>query len=193
MLKWALVALVVVFLYRYATTRPRYGRLFSAAHLMEIDRGLERARLAAIERIGEGAAEDPFAAGTAFMTTADIAMFYSIAKTERGSFEHHVSLSYRGGPFARAAGGFLVAAIRRLLDLTTAESEVAESSRGVYHFIFLRSPDEQARFAARRREPLDEAAAQNLVVTAMDDREALLARLGRIDVDLDQAGGKKPG
>lgn len=189
MLKWILIGLVVFLFYRLAKGRPRYGRLFSAAHLMEIDRGIERASARATERIGEASPKDPFADGCAFMTTADIAVFYTIAKAPNGTFEHHVSLSYRGGPFARAAGGYLAAAIGRLLEIPLSQLNLAESSSGVYHLIFALSSAAQERFSKRKRAHLDERRASELIPVAMDDRDKLLARLGKINVDVDKAEG----
>lgn len=45
MLKWLLVGLVVFLTYRRAMKRPRYDRLFSPGHLIELSRGLGRAKL----------------------------------------------------------------------------------------------------------------------------------------------------
>jgi len=191
MLKWALIGLVVFLIYRYAKTRPRYEKIFSAAHLMELDRGLLRSRVAAMERVGQRALGLPFAEGTAFVTSADIAVFYTISTNEKDGFEHHVSLSYRGGFLATAAGAFLAAAIRRLLDVTHQECALARSSRGVFHFIFSLSAEAQARFANAKRTPLDEETARRLIDVALDDRPGLIERMGKIEVDVERMEQKK--
>jgi len=183
MMKWMLIGLVVFLIYRLVLKRPRYERLFSPDHLMEISRGLGRAKEAALGRIGKGPPADPFAEGNAFITSADIAIVYTVAKAgEEDGHEHHVSLSYRGGAFARAAGGFLAAAIRRLLGVEDHSCVLAVSNSGVYHFIFRIPSAEEARFAARTVPALDEEAARELLGVAMDDRGPLLARIGKLDV-----------
>ncbi|MRG95265.1 hypothetical protein [Polyangium spumosum] len=184
MLKWLLVGLVVFLIYRLVLKRPRYDRLFSPDHLMELSRGLGRAKEAALGRVGKGPPADPFAEGNAFVTSADIAVVYTVAKAGEDGHEHHVSLSHRGGPFARAAAGFLAAAIRRLLGVAEAPGVLAVSSSGVYHLIFQVPAAEEARFAARSVPELDEEAARALLGAAMDERGDLLARLGKLDVKL---------
>ncbi len=193
MLKWLLVGLVVFLVYRLVTRRPRYGRLFSPDHLMEISHGLGRAKEAALGLAGKGPPADPFAEGNAFVTSADIAVVYTIAKAGEGGHEHHVSLSHRGGPFARAAGGFLAAALRRLLGVVETPCVLAASNSGVYHLIFQISAQDLPRFAARPVPALDEDAARALFGMAMEERGPLLARLGKLDVDLSRAGSGRPG
>lgn len=189
MLKWLLIGLVVFLIYRLAQKRPRYDRLFSPDHLMEISRGLGRAKEAALAGAGRGSPADPFAEGNAFLTSADIAVVYTVAKAdEKDGHEHHVSLSYRGGAFARAAGGFLAAAILRLLGVEEKPCVLAVSNSGVYHLIFKIPAAEESRFAAKAVPALDEEAARALVGTAMDERGALLARLGKLDVKVPKGG-----
>jgi hypothetical protein len=184
MLKWLLVGLVVFLVYRFATKRPRYDRLFSPNHLIELSRGLGRAKVAALGRVGEGPPADPFAEGSGFITSADIAVVYTVAKAGEGGHEHHVSLSFRGGAFARAAAGFLAAAICRLLGLGETPCVLAVSNSGIYHLIFQVPAADEARFAARSVPKLDESSARRLVGVAMDDRGPLLARLGKLDVNV---------
>ncbi|XXY53410.1 hypothetical protein WME91_19965 [Sorangium sp. So ce269] len=184
MLKWLLVGLVVFLVYRFAMKRPRHDRLFSPDHLIELSRGLGRAKDAALGRVGGGPPADPFAEGNAFITSADIAVVYTVAKAGKDGHEHHVSLSRRGGAFARAGGGFLAAAIRRLLGLGETACVLAVSNSGVYHLIFQVPAAEEARFAARSVPTLDEASARKLVGVAMDERGPLLARLGKLDVNV---------
>ncbi|HVK65562.1 MAG TPA: hypothetical protein VM694_13860 [Polyangium sp.] len=189
MLKWLLVGLVVFLIYRLAMKRPRYDRLFSPDHLMELSRGLGRAKEAALAGAGKGPPADPFAEGNAFVTSADIAIVYTIAKEgEENGHEHHVSMSYRGGAFARAAGGYLAAAILRLLGVEEKPNALAVSNSGVYHLIFKIPAAEEARFAAKTVPALDEEAARALLGTAMDERGPLLARLGKLDVKVPKGG-----
>jgi hypothetical protein len=182
MLKWLIIGLVLFLLYRWIIRVPRYGRLFSPEHLREVAGGLERALPVALEYVGKPPPSDPFAAGSAFMTSADIAVFYTIAKSDGGGFEHHLSMSYKGGSFARAAGGFLGAAMGRLLRVPSQKGVLALSTSGVYHYLAPLSASEHAELLARGIEKLDDDAAARLVRQAMDDRPELLARLGRIDV-----------
>ncbi|WP_437994423.1 hypothetical protein [Sorangium sp. So ce145] len=184
MLKWLLVGLVVFLVYRFAMKRPRYDRLFSPDHLIELSRGLGRAKDTALKRPGGGPPADPFAEGNAFITSAEIAVVYTVAEVGEAGREHHVSLSFRGGALARAAAGFLAAAIRRLLGLGEMPCVLAASKSGVYHLIFQVPAAEEARFAARSVPKLDDASAQRLVGVAMEDRGPLLARLGKLDVKL---------
>ncbi|MDI1446492.1 hypothetical protein [Polyangium sp. 6x1] len=189
MLKWLLVGLVVFLIYRLAMKRPRYDRLFSPDHLMEISRGLDRAKQAALAGVGLGPPADPFAAGNAFITSADIAVAYTVANAgEEDGHEHHVSLSHRGGAFAGAAAGFLAAAILRLLGVEGKPCVLALSNSGVYHLIFKIPAAEEARFASKPVPALDEEAARALVGTAMDERGPLLARLGKLDVKVPKGG-----
>jgi hypothetical protein len=184
MLKWLLVGLVVFLVYRFAMKRPRHDRLFSPDHLIELSRGLGRARDTALKRPGEGPPADPFAEGNAFITSADIAVVYTVGEAGEAGREHHVSLSFRGGALARAAAGFLAAAICRLLGLGETQRVLAVSKSGVYHLIFQVPAADEARFAARSVPKLDDAAARRLVGVAMEDRGPLLARLGKLDVKL---------
>ena len=182
MLKWLFIGLLLFLLYRWIMRAPRYGRLFSPEHLMEIAAGLDRALPIAIEYVGQPPPSDPFAAGSAFVTSADIVVFYTIAKSNEGGFEHHLSMSYKGGWFARAAGGFLGAAMGRLLRVPSQKGALALSTRGVYHYLAPFSASEHAQLEARGIEKLDQEAASQLVRQAMDDRPELLSRLGRIEV-----------
>jgi len=182
MLKWLLVGLLVFLVFRLVTRTPRYGKIFSPNHLMELSRGLGRARDAAKARVGKPPPEDPFAEGIAFITSADIAVAYTIAKADKGGFEHHISLSHRGGHFARAAGGFLAAAILRMLGVAGWPCVLAQSTTGVYHLILPIEASDAERFSSRPVPALDEAAAVELQRLAMDERDALLSKIGTIDV-----------
>ncbi|HTN85157.1 MAG TPA: hypothetical protein VL242_15770 [Sorangium sp.] len=182
MLKWLLVGLVVFLVYRFTMKRPRHDRLFSPDHLIELSRGLGRAKNTALGRAGGGPPADPFAEGSAFITSADIAVVYTVAQPGEDGHEHHVSLSFRRGAFARAAAGFLAASICRLLDLGETQRVLAVSNSGVYHLIFKVPAADEARFAARAVPKLDDASARRLVGVAMEERGTLLARLGKLDV-----------
>ncbi|WP_438013783.1 hypothetical protein WMF18_22925 [Sorangium sp. So ce315] len=182
MLKWLLVGLVVFLVYRFAMKRPRHDRLFSPDHLIELSRGLGRAKSTALGRVGGGPPADPFAEGHAFITSADIAVVYTVAQAGEDGHEHHVSLSFRGGALARAAAGFLAAAICRLLGLGETQRVLAVSNSGVYHLIFQVLAADEARYAARAVPKLDDASARRLAGVAMEDRGPLLARLGKLDV-----------
>lgn len=182
MLKWALIALIVFLLYRWFTRLPKYSRLFSPEHLMEISAGLGRALPVAVDHIGKPPPADPFAAGSAFMTSADIAVFCTMAKNDEGVVEYHVSMSYKGGRFALAAGGYLGAAIGRMLRIPPKQGVLALSKRGVFHYLVSFSAPEHTRFMERGIEKLDDEKARELVQQAMNDRPDLLARLGRLDV-----------
>lgn len=184
MLKWLLVGLVVFLVYRFAMKRPRYDRMFSPDHLIELSRGLGRAKDTALRRVGEGPPADPFAEGNAFITSADIAVVYTVAEAGKDGREHHVSLSFRGGALARAAAGFLAAAICRLLGLGEMQRVLAVSNSGVYHLIFQVSSADEARFAAQSVQKLDDASARRLVGVAIEDRGPLLSRLGKLDVKI---------
>lgn len=182
MLKWLFVALLVFLAYRWIVRMPRYTRVFAPEHLMEIAGGLDRALPVAVEYAGKPPPADPFAAGSAFMTSADVAVFYTIAKGDKGEFEHHISLSYKGGRFASAAGGYLGAAIGRLLRVAPKQGTLALSTRGVFHYLVSFSAPEHDELVKRGIEKLDEDSARRLVGQAMDDRAELLGRLGRIEV-----------
>lgn len=149
---------------------------------MEIAGGLARALPVAVEQVGKRPPADPFSAGSAFSTSAELAVFYTIAKSEKGEFEHHISLSYRGGRFASAAGGFLAAAIGRLLRAAPTRGVLALSTRGVFHYIVSLSASEHDDLVRRGVEKIDNESARRLLGQAMDDRAELLSRLGRIDV-----------
>jgi len=187
MVKWLIIGLILFLLYKWIRGRPRYARIFGPEHLLELRRGLAGAKTAALARAGDKPPADPFADGSAFLTSADIAVFYTIAKAPAGGFEHHVSMSYRGGFFARAAAGYLAAVIRRLLDVRSSQCVLAASTSGVYHLIFSLSAEEHASFAAQPVEDPSPDAAPALCAQAMAERDALVARMGKLEVDLDEA------
>lgn len=182
MLKWLFLGLLVFVFYRWAMRLPRYTHVVSPEHLMELSRQLGRALPVAVEYIGKPPAPDSFAAGSAFMSSANVAVFYSIAKADGGNFEHHISMAHQRRPLSKDIAGFLGAGVGRMLGLPGTRGVLAQSKTGTYYFIVPFSSSDHAALVKQGIAPLDEDAARKMFEIAMQDRAYLVKNLGKIEV-----------
>lgn len=178
LLKWAIAALILLPVFFFLRGRPRYGRLHAVQFLGELREHLARAKAAALEP-GADPRRDPMAAGNAFVTSLGFLFLYTVAPRD-GEFEHHISMSYRGGWFARSAAGFLAATIRILFGVTDARCKLAEAKSGVFHFVFWLDGKAHEAFAARPLAPVAGEAGHRVVYEAIRDREELVRGMGKI-------------
>jgi hypothetical protein len=182
MLKWLLIGLLAVLLYRWVMRVPRYTHIVSAEHLMELARGLGRALPVAVEHVDKSPAVDAFAVGYAFMTSANVAVFYTIAKATDGRFEHHLSMTHQRKPLSKEIAAFLGAGMGRMLGLSGMKGVLAQSKTGTFHFIVPFSAADHAALVSRGIDELDEQVARQRFELAMEDRPHLLNNLGKIEV-----------
>lgn len=181
LLKWAIAALVLLPVFLFLRSRPRYGRLHAVEFLAELAEHLARAKAAALEP-GADPRRDPLSAGNAFVTSLGFLFLYTVTPRD-AEFEHHVSISYRGGPFARSAAAFLAAEVRALLGVKEARFELGEASSGVYHFVFWLDAASQAAFAARRLQPTTGEAGHRLVYEAHRDRDEIVHAIRKVAIE----------
>lgn len=166
-----------------------YARIYTPAYLRELRAGLERAKASALGALGqERSAEELLSSGSAFITGPGLALAYTIFDRAAGAgpggapgdeaaadrFEHHLSLSYRGGGFALSAAAFLVAAIRRLLD-PQADVQVAVAPSGVYHLVFHLYEAQHGAYAQRPLRTLEESDEAPFLLACMQERSAIAA------------------
>lgn len=156
--------------------------LVSAEHLREISGGLGSALRMAVENIGQSTRADSFAAGNAFMTSANVAVFYTIARASDGGFEHHISITHQRRPLSKEIAAFLAAGIGRMLGLPGLKGVLAQSKTGAFHLLVPFSATDHEALVSRGIERLDEDVARQRLELALEDREHLLKNLGTIEV-----------
>lgn len=181
LLKWAIAALVLLPFFLFLRSRPRYGRLHAVEFLAEMHEHLARAKAAALEP-GADPRRDPMSAGNAFVTSLGFLFLYTVASRD-GEFEHHLSMSYRGGPFARSAAAFLAAEVRALLGVRDARFQLGEASSGVYHFVFWLDAAAHAGFAAKPLQPVAGEDGHRLVYEALRDRDEIVHAIRKVAIE----------
>ncbi len=181
LLKWAIAALVLLPVFLYFRSRPRYGQLFGIEFLEELRTHLARAKAAALEP-GADPRRDPMSAGNGFVTSLGFLFLYTVTPRD-GEFEHHVSMSYRGGPFARGAAAFLAAAVRGLFGVGDARCQLGEAGSGVYHFVFWLDGAAQQAFIARTLPPVAGEAGHRLLYETHRDREELVRGIRKMPIE----------
>ncbi len=183
MLKWLLFGFVVFLLYRWSLRMPRYTEPVSAEHLMEVSGGLGRILPVAVQYIGKEQPLHPFATGTAFTTSGRVNVFYTIAKSDKGTFEHHISMNSTGKRrLSDGVAGFIAAGIGRILGHVGARGVLAESSVGMFYFIVPFPADEHEKLVDQGITAIDEQTARKMFELAMADRDHLVKNLGKLDV-----------
>lgn len=183
MLKWLFLIIVVFLFVRWARRQnPRYMHLISPEHLMEISGGLGRALPIAVEYMGRPPAADSFAVGNAFMTSGNVAVFYTIARADDGGFEHHISMTHQRRPLSKEIAAFLAAGMARMLGLPGMKGVLAQSKTATFHFIVPFTAADHQALVARGIERLDESVARQRCELALEDRELMLKNLGTIEV-----------
>ena len=192
---WLVLALVAaLFVYLVARRWSLYVRLYSPAFVRALQAGIARAKASALGAVGRQVPpEELLASGSAFVTPAGLALVYTIASHGAGTvpgqpgaeadagphFRHVVSLSYRGGSFARSAAAFVAAMLRRLLLSPQTDTELSLSERGVYYFVFDLSPEAQAEYAARRVADVPDAEMRGFITACARERDEQVRALLR--------------
>lgn len=185
---WIVVAAVVLLLvvagYRLAAGAP-YAKIFAAPHLAELAQKLDKAKAAALAELAEGGTADEDAAkaierGAAFVTSAGIGMMYAIAKKD-DAFEHHLSMSWSRGAFAKSGAATVLAFVRKVLGFDGAACTVEAADRGVFHLVASMTPAQHASFAERTAAPPDERASTRLLAESLasPERGEMLALLAK--------------
>lgn len=169
LLALALVALVV-------QRGRRYRAIFAPAHFRELASALKELK-PELESVAETARP------SSLLTSAGVGVVYTVSPAEDGT-QHHLSLSYRGGFLARAAGLAIVGFLVELMGIDIRRVHPFATQTGVLHAVFKLSPEEQAAWrgyavVAPEGEELDQRVARSLSA-----REVLLARLAQVEVPL---------
>jgi hypothetical protein len=162
------VALVVLW---FVSRARRYAALFGAPHLLEVGRGLVRAKAAALAHVIRDDSDAPAAADDAriLTTSAGLAIVYTVSERPPG-FVHHCSVSVIGGPTPHAVGGLFLMFVTKRLGLQQAGLQCCVEASTVHH---AELSVDAARHAQLAAEPIPE-----LTPAALPDlhREALEAR-----------------
>jgi hypothetical protein len=127
-----------------------YRRLFADAHFVEVARGVDRLKDAALERVivsDEDEVASPADRRT-LVTSAGLALLYTVRAVE-GRFVHHYSVSVAGRYTAHAVGETFTLFVAKLLGLPFEALALGVGRSTVHHAEFRLSAGEQAEFAAR--------------------------------------------
>jgi hypothetical protein len=156
-----------------------YRRIHQPGFLRELRDALARAKVAALASQDQLLPPpEALASGAAFVLAPGLAVVYTV-RSEQDQLVHHLSISYRGGGFARAAAAYLASAICHLLrPQGPVALGVAES--GVYHLQFVLEPDAHAAYAAEPLAELDEPAEQQLAAAAREQSGGFLEGLVQV-------------
>lgn len=200
---WLVLALVgTLFVYLVARRWSLYVRLYSPAFVRALQAGIERAKASALAAVGrEVKPEELLASGSAFVTPSGLAFVYTISEHGAGAVpgqpgaeadsgphvRHVVSLSYRGGFFARSAAAFVAAMLRRLLLTPQTDTTLSLAESGVYYFVFNLSPEAQAEYAARPVTAVPDAEVRGFISACAQERDAMARGRGL------QSGAQKDG
>ena len=132
---WAIAGglLLLLLLAVIIISARKYRRLLAASHLVELGRGLVRLKAAACDASRSEGVPDP--AKHVFVSSVGAVVAYTIASDD-DAHEHHLSLSYRGGPLAFGAAGVLLSFCARTLPVPIAQIQVGRSDRGVFHAVW---------------------------------------------------------
>ncbi len=167
---WVALGLLLLVVGYLALRARAHARLVSAAHVIEVSRGLERIKAAARERIDSGppsAPDDP----RAFVTREGAIVVYTMRPVE-DCFRHHCSVSLRSGYTAHAFGAAFVGIVVRQLGLPWEEMELSVGASTVHHASIDLDPARHAAIIAAPIPTLDEAAAVALHTLAFESRRS---------------------
>jgi len=142
------VGVVLVALWLASRAR-RYARLFADPHLLEVGRGLVRAKAAALAHVIQDERDEPVAPDDprVLTTSAGLAIVYTVSERE-SCFVHHCSVSVIGGPTTHAVGGTFVLLVAKLLGLAPAELSCSVAASTVHHAELSLDADRHAALAA---------------------------------------------
>jgi hypothetical protein len=148
----------------------KYERILSAPHLLELARGLDRLKTTAFEHPLADPAASPDPEKHALVSSAGVVLCYTV-RGEGSAHEHHLSLSYRGGPLAYGAAGTVIVFLARALGVAIDRIRLGRSDQGVYHAGFtLDSEAHEALRAAPVNVPAAEEVPAQLALCLQDAR-----------------------
>ncbi|EYF07315.1 hypothetical protein [Chondromyces apiculatus] len=144
---WAIAGglLLLLLLAVVIVSARKYRRLLAASHLVELGQGLVRLKASALDASRSEGVPDP--AKHVFVSSAGAVVAYTVASAE-DAHQHHLSLSYRGGPLALGAAGILLSFCARTLPVPMAQIQVGRSDRGVFHAVWSLSDEAHDALAA---------------------------------------------
>jgi hypothetical protein len=156
-------------------------RLLADAHLIEIARGLEEVKKAAVSQpIDSSASFAPLPRDPRILATSlRLLVFYTVSPIE-GQYAHQLSLSVAGGYLPRIAGESLLLYLVGLLGVDYDRLDLSVSPTTVHHVEFLLDEKEQEALERRPIQPPSLARLPALRKTWSLAREA--ARWERIEL-----------
>jgi hypothetical protein len=165
---------VALFALWLASRARRYAVLFAAPHLLEVARGLARAKTAALARVIRDERDVPTAPDDPRIvaTSAGIAIVYTVSERPP-RFVHHCSVSAMSGPTPHAVGGAFVMFVAKLLGLAQAELECFISASTVHHAELSLDAARHAALAAAPIPTLTPAALADLRRDALEARSSV--------------------
>jgi hypothetical protein len=167
---WVFLGVVLfITLFGYQRWR-RMAPLFADAHLVELAAALPDLKRRALAAKGG----DPPS-----IQTAHLAVAYSISR-DGAEWVHHLSVSNMITP-AQAAGAFHLGLLRGVLRLDPYPMKAFVSQARVFHMVVRLSEDEERAFASL---PIQPGGAEELRTIALEQRTAVLPRLGTAVVPL---------
>lgn len=148
---WAWIGLAAAGLVIWIALRiRRSGRLLDDGHFLEVASGVQRLKVAALERVivtGEGKVRSPEDLGS-LVTSAGLAMAYSCTRAGE-QFVHHYSMSVAGGYMAHAVGERLMLFVAKVLGVRFEKLALLVAVRSmVYHAEFSLREAEQSAFVS---------------------------------------------
>lgn len=168
-----LVLLGVVIVAFVAMRLRRYARFFSDEHWLEVARGLGPVKQAALERVirdGEGEPRVQENDPRAFVSSAGLAIVYTVSEGA-GGYVHHWSVGAVSGPTAHALGGAFVLFVAKLLGFSPSDLRCEVAPSTVHHAEVVLDAAQHAALAAA---PAREVSREELAELR---REILEARL----------------
>jgi hypothetical protein len=145
----------------------------------------EHHREAALALLERRAAIVAGGAETGWATSAGVVIVYSCTPEEGGGVRHHLSLSLGGGPIPLGVALPLVAYLAAATGLTQDRLAVAVTGSGIVHASVVLTTDEHAAWlGGPGHVPAEGPPAVEAFQRARVDRDALLARLERVDLPL---------
>lgn len=156
-------ALLALFLFQRARV---YRAVFSAVHVREFVRVVQRLRDAAIE-LGSKPPED-LSDPRVGSTSAGLRVAYTVMPDQQGGMAHHVSVSLLGGYTAHAVGHAFVRLAMESLGFAPDEYAVGRSQRGIWHGAVVLTNQESSARAKAPLPQLDEPAIAALFATAQE-------------------------
>lgn len=153
---WIALALGLVFvglIVLAIASGPSYRKMYAPEHMIELAQKLGLAKASALANVlseqDADAPPDPteqVRRGSAFVTSVGLAVVYTVSRSEH-NLQHHISLSYRGGPFARASATLLLTYLHGVLEFGDCACNLTQSETGIFHFVALMNEQQHEAFA----------------------------------------------